>query len=169
MTAYCNHARARRSFSADCVVCVGAVYGKPRQVGKCFHVVDDGWLAVQTICGRKERWLQARHAAVAFEAFNKRGFFAHHVCASTPVQHDVDGEVGTQNVFANEACRVRLVECGSNALLCKRHLAANVQEALRQTGRVTRDEATLNQLVRVALHQQAVLICAWLALVTVDN
>ena len=169
MTAYCNHARARRSFCANCVIRVGAVDGKPWQVGKCFHVVDDGWLAVQTICSRKERWLQARHAAVAFKAFNKRGLFAHYVCTSAPVQHDVYGEVGTQNVFTNEAGCVCLVECGSNTLLRKRHLAPNVQEALRQTSRVTRNKAAFNQLVRVALHQQAVLICARLALVAVDN
>ncbi len=85
------------------------------------------------------------------------------------MQHDVDRKLGTQNIFANITGRIGLVECSCHALLSQRHLAANVQEALRQSSRVTRDETTLNQLVRIALHQQAILVRAGLAFVSIDN
>ena len=89
VAAYCNHARTGRSLCANCGVCLGAIDGKPWQVGKGFHVVDDGGLAIQAVCCWEKRWLQARHAAVAFKAFDERGFFTDNVCTCTPVQHDV--------------------------------------------------------------------------------
>ena len=56
-----------------------------------------------------------------------------------------------------------------DAFVRERHLATDVQEALRQSGRVARDQAALDQLVRIALHQEPVLVGAGLGLVAVDD
>ena len=85
------------------------------------------------------------------------------------MQHDVGAEVAAADVRAHIPRRVGLVERGGEALGGQRHLAAHVQEALRETQRVAGDEAPLDELVRVALHEQAVLVGAGLALVTVDD
>jgi hypothetical protein len=85
------------------------------------------------------------------------------------VQHDVDGEVRAEDVFADVTGGVCVVEGRGNALLRNGHLAADVQEALRQTGGVARNQTAFDQLVRIAFHQEAVLIGARLRFVTVDN
>ena len=85
------------------------------------------------------------------------------------MQHDVDREFRTQNIFSNVTSGICLVECGRYALLCKRHLATDVEEALRQAGCVTRNQATFDELMWVALHQQAIFVGAWLAFVTINH
>ena len=166
---HCNHARAGRGGCADCCVRLDAVDHQPRQVGQRLDVVDDRRLAVQPDRRREVRRLQARHATVAFEAFDQRCLLANHVRAGTPVQDDVDAEVAAEDVLADVARRICLVEGSGNPLLRERHLTADVQEALRQTGGVAGDQASLDELMRIELHQQAVLVGAWFALVTVDH
>ncbi len=142
---------------------------QPRQVGERLDVVDDGRLAVQADGGREERRLEPRHAAVAFEALDERGLLADDVGTGAPVEDDVDGEVGAEDVRADVAGGVRLVQRGGDALLGEGHLAADVQEALAEPGRVAGDEAPLDQLMGIAFHQQPVLVGARLALVAVDD
>ena len=105
-----DHARARRGGRADRGVRLDAVAHQPRQVGQRLDVVDDGRLAVQADGRREVRRLQPRHAAVALEALDQRRLFADDVRAGTPVQDDVDTEVGAEDVLADVAGRVRLVE-----------------------------------------------------------
>ena len=69
---------------------------QPRQVGERLDVVDDRRLAVQADGRGEERRLQARHAAIAFEALDQRRLLADHVRAGAPVQHDVDTEVASR-------------------------------------------------------------------------
>ena len=126
-------------------------------------------LPYRPIAAGKYGGFRPRHAAVALEALDQRRLLADDVRAGAPVQHDVDAEVGAEDVLADVAGRVRLVERRGDALLGERHLAADVQEALRQARRVAGDEAALDQLVRIELHQQAVLVGARLALVAVDD
>jgi hypothetical protein len=80
--------------------------------------------------------------------------------AVSPVQHDVDGEVAAEDVPAHVPGGIGLVEGSGDAGLRQGHLAPDVQEALGQTGRVAREEAALDQLVRIALHEQTVLVGA---------
>ena len=141
----------------------------PRQVRQRLHVVDDGRLPVEPHRRREERRLQAGHAAVALEALDERRLLAHDVGAGAGVQHDVGAEVAAADLRAHVPRCVGLVERRGEALGRQRHLAAHVQEALRETQRVAGDEASLDELVRVALHQQAVLVGAGLALVAVHH
>ena len=164
-----DHARAGRRLGADAEVGGGVVAQQPRQVGQRLDVVDDRRLAVQADGGREERRLEAGHAAVALEALDQRRLLADHVRAGAPLHDDVDREVGAEDVLADVAGGVRLVERGGDALLGHRHLAADVEEALREAGGVAGDQAALDQLVRVELHQQPVLVGAGLALVAVDD
>ena len=147
----------------------GTVAQQPRQVGQRLDVVDDRRLAVQPDGGREERRLQARHPAVALEALDERRLLADDVRAGAPLHDDVDGEVGAEDVLADVAGGVGLVERRGHTLLGGGHLAADVEEALREAGGVAGDQAALDQLVRIELHQQAVLVRAGLALVAVDD
>ena len=85
------------------------------------------------------------------------------------MQHDVDREVGAEDVGADVTGRVGLVQRHRHAFLSDSHLATDVQEALRQPGRVAGDEAALDDLVGIELHQQPVLVGTGFALVTVDH
>jgi hypothetical protein len=141
----------------------------PRHVGERLDVVDDRGLQVQPLRRREERRLQARHAALALEALDERCLLPDDVGARTPRQRDVHGEVGAEDVAAHEVVGVGVVERLGDALLRERHLPAHVQERLRRADRVGGDHDALDQLVRVALHQQPVLVGARLALVAVDD
>ena len=104
-----------------------------------------------------------------FEALDQPGLLADDVRARAPREDDVDGEVGAEDVLADVAGGVRLVERLRDALLRERHLAAHVEERLPEADRVARDEDALDELVRIALHQHAVLVRAGLGLVAVDD
>ena len=164
-----EHASAGRGLAAELLVGVGAVLEHPRQVRERLDVVHDRGLAVEADGGREERRLEAGHAPVAFEALDECGLFADDVGARTPVQDDVDREVRSEDVLADVAGFVGLVEGVGETLLGDRHLTAHVQEALRETDRVAGDQAAFDELVRVALHEEAVLVGAGLRLVAVDD
>ena len=69
-----------------------------------FHIVDNGRAAVEADNGREGR-LDARIAALAFERFHQRGFFAAFVCARAGVSEQVEIEADAENVFAQVAAR----------------------------------------------------------------
>ena len=94
--------------------------------------------------------MEPGHTTVALEALDQRCLLAHDVGAGAPGQHDVDGEVGAEDVAADVAGGVGLVEGGGDALLGEGHLPTHVQEALLQADRIIGDEGTLDELVRVA-------------------
>ncbi len=70
---------------------------------------------------------------------------------------------------ADVAGRVGLVEGGGDALLGQGHLAPDVEEGLAAADRVAGEQDALDQLVGIALHEDAVLVGAGLALVAVDD
>ena len=164
-----EHASAGRGFGAELLVGVGPIDHEPWQVRQRLDVVHDRRLTVQANGSWEERWLQTRHAAVALEALDKCRLFAHDVGAGAPVQHDVAREVGAEDVLADVTLGVRLVQRISDALLSNGHLTTNVEEALREPDGVARNEAALDELMRIALHEQTVLVGAGLGLVAVDH
>ena len=85
------------------------------------------------------------------------------------MQHDVHREVSAADVASHPAGLVGLVERLGHTFLRQRHLSPDVQEALRQAHRVAGNEAPLDELVRVVLHEEAVLVGARLGLVAVDD
>ena len=160
---------ARRLLGAEGGEGGGAVVEDPRQVGERLDVVDHRRLQVEALGGREERRLEARHAAVALEALDEGGLLADDVGAGAPVQDDVDGEVGAEDVLADVAGGVGVVEGLGDALLGQRHLAADVEERLGGADGVAGDEHALDELVRVLLHEEPVLVGAGLGLVAVHH
>ena len=126
----------------------------PRHVRQRLDVVDDRRLHVEALGRREERRLEPRHAPVALEALDQRGLLADDVGPGAPVQDDVDGEVGPEDVLADVAGGVRVVERLRRALLGERQLAADVEERLLAPDRVAGDQDALDQLVRVALESR---------------
>jgi len=51
------------------------------------------------------------------ERLDERCFFADDVCTGTPVQHDVDAEISTENILADVASCIGVVERLGNTLV----------------------------------------------------
>ena len=85
------------------------------------------------------------------------------------MQDDVDAEWRPENVLTDVPRRIRIVQRFGNTLLGERHLASDVQETTRETSRVTGNQTSLNELMRITLHQQTIFVGARLRLVTVDD
>ena len=164
-----NHAGAGARDGADGRVRLDAVVHQPRQVRQRLDVVHDRGLAVEADGRREVRGLESRLAALALEALDERRLLADHIGTRTPVQHDVDTEVRAEDVPSDVAGGVRIVERQRHSLVRQGHLATNVEETLRQPCGVARDQAALDELVWISLEEQAVLVRAGFALVTVDD
>ena len=143
-----------------------AVQEDRRQVAERFDVVDRGRAVVEAGDGR-ERRLDARLRALAFERLDQRRLFARFVGAGAAVNDDVAVEAGAHDVLADVALRVGLGELGLHHLLHVVELAADVDVGDLRADRPAADQAALEQQVRVALHQHVILERAGLALVGV--
>ena len=73
-----------------------------RHGGKCFHVVDDRGRTVQPDHGGEGR-PDARIAALAFERFHQRGFFAAFIGARARMRDQIEVEAAAENIFAQIA------------------------------------------------------------------
>ena len=114
--------------------------------------------------GRKRR-PDARDAALAFERIEQRRFLAALVGARAGVRVEVEIEAGAVNVLAQIALRVGFGDGAVHDLDQVAILAANVDVAGVRIDRQAGDQHAFDQLVRIVLHQQAVLAGARLALV----
>ena len=110
-----------------------------------------------------------RHPAVALERLDQCRLLTDDVGAGTPGQRDVDAELRPHDVLADIALGVGLVERLGEILLSGGHLASHIQEALAEAQGVTGNEAAFDQLVGVALHEEAILVGTGLGLVTIDH
>ena len=164
-----DQARAGRGLGACLAEGVHSVLEQPRQVGQRLDVVDHGRLHVQALGGREEGRLQSGHPAVALEGLDQRGLLTDDVGTGAPGEHDVDREVAAEDVAPDEVGLVGLVERRRYALLRMCHLSTHVQEHLCGADRVRRQQAALDELVWIALHEHAVLVGARFRLVTVDH
>ena len=123
VTRNCNHTSSRRSLCTNCCVGSNTIAKQPRQICQRLDIVDDRWLTIKPVCGWKERWLEAWHSAISFEAFNQCCFFAHNICTSTPMQNNVHRKLRTQNIFTYITGCIRFVKCRRHALLGQRHFS----------------------------------------------
>ncbi len=80
-----------------------------RHVGIGFDVVVIGWFAPQARSGREGR-AGARLAAFAFDRGDQRGFFTADERAGALADFQVEGEIGAENVLAQEAEFARLLD-----------------------------------------------------------
>src|SRR5690349_7154105 len=118
---------------------------------------------------RGERRAQARLSATSFDRLEQRGLFAADVRAGAAMDDQVEVVARTHDVLAEDP---GLVGLRSRALELPRRvseLAAAEDVHLVGSDRVRADGHALDQLVRVALHQLAVLERPRLAFVRVAD
>ena len=144
-----------------------AILDNPRDVGDRLDVVHDR-RAVEQADGRRERRLIPRLAGLALERLDERHLLAADVRARAGVNVNLAVEAAAEDVLADEALRAGLFDGALDVLDALEQLTANVDVADLGLDRVAGDQAALDERVRVALHDEAVLERARLALVCVD-
>ena len=139
-----------------------------RHVHQRLDVVDQRRPPVEALDGR-ERRLQPRVAALALERVEQRGLLAADVGAGAAVHHEVERVVGAEDALAEVAGGARLGHRGVEHVGGDHVLAPDEDERLVGADRVGADDDPLDQLMRVLLHQLAVLERAGLGLVGVAD
>ena len=137
-----------------------------RHVGERLDVVDQGRPAVEAL-HRREWRLQPRVAALALERVEQRRLLAADVGAGAAVDDQLQVAVGAEDVLAEVAGLIRFGDRGVEDVGLRVVLAADEDEGVADAGGERGDRDPLDQLVRVALHQLAVLEGARLGLVGV--
>ena len=100
----------------------------------------------------------------------RAGLLPHDVGPSAPVKGDVHREVlGAQDVAADITGLICLIEGDGQPLLGVGHLASHIEEALGKPEGVAGDQTSLDELVGVALHEEAVFVGTGLRLVAVHH
>src|SRR5665213_2791613 len=130
-------------------------------------IVDGGRAAVETDIGR-ERWLQPRHALLAFEAFQERGFFAADIGAGTMGHVKVEREA-VDIVLADQLGLIGLIDRGLQMLALAYELSAHIDVAGVRAHREAGDQAALDQKMRIVPHDLAVLAGAGFRFVGIDH
>ena len=131
-----------------------------RHVRDRLDVVDQRRRRVEAL-DRGERRLRSRLPALAFERLEQRRLLAADVRAGAAMDHQVD--------VAEQPGAACLLERGREDVVLGRVLAADVDEDVPRLDRVRRDQAALDQPVRDAQHDLAVLERARLRLVGVHR
>jgi hypothetical protein len=139
-----------------------------RHVAERLDVVHRGRAGPQP-CHRRERRLVARLRPLAFERLEQRGLLARLVGAGAAVHVDLAVEPAAEDVAPDQARCPRLLDRPLEHVLDVQELAADVDVGGARADRVAADETSLDQEVRVALHQQVILERARLALVGVAD
>src|SRR5262249_47008076 len=130
-------------------------------------IVDRGRTAVEADIGR-ERWLEPRLAFLALETLEQRGLLAADVGAGTVVHDEIEREA-VDVVLADQLGGVGLGDRRFEALALADELAAHVDVAVVGAHREARDQAALDQEMRVVPHDLPVLAGAGLRLVGIDH
>src|SRR6185312_10850088 len=157
---------AGRLLGAELAEPLGAVGDDPRHVGERIHVVDQGRPAVEALDCREWR-LQPRVAALALERVEQRRLLAADVGAGAAVDDQLEVPVGAEDVGPEVTRLVGFGDRGVEDVGLRVVLAADEDEGVAGVGGERGDRDPLDQLVRVALHQLAVLEGARLGLVGV--
>src|SRR5579864_8414281 len=90
-------------------------------------VVDDRRAAIETDSSR-EGWFQAWIATSPFERFHQRAFFAADVRARAAMHDDFERKIAAQNVLADVACLVGLLDGARHLPPGQRQLAAHINK-----------------------------------------
>jgi hypothetical protein len=147
--------RAARTAHAEVAVVRGAARKDQRHARERDHVVDERRLPEETGDGRQRR-LGAHDAALAFQAFEQRGFFAAHIRARALAHFEPEGLARAEDVVAEEAGGFRRADRLVHGRDGVRVFGADVDVALGRAGGDARDGHALDEHERVALHRHAV-------------
>ena len=159
---------ARGLLSADGLEPGGSLADNQGDGGEGLHVVQHGGLSPQAMLHRPGRFY-AGHTPVALDGGGESGALAADKGPRAPVDVEVEGEAGTQDVVAQQVHLLRLGDGGFQPADRQGVLGADVDIALVASGGDGGDEHTLNDGVGVALHNGAVHKGAGVALVAVAH
>src|SRR3989475_6977362 len=147
----------------------GAALGDDGRHGaEGLDVVDDSRLAPEPRLDGEGR-TRAGHRPIAFDGLEERGLLAQDEAAGAAAQLDVEREVGSEDALAEESPLSSLPHGDTEALGRKVGLPVDIEDGARGAGGVRGEQRGLEEPVRVALHQVAVLEDAGLALLPVDD
>src|SRR6266545_7316930 len=146
---------------------VGPAVDDMCDAGQRLDVVHDRRLAEGALDGG-ERRLDARPAALALQALDQTRLLAADVRARAAVHVDVEVEVLAEDVVAQEVVRVAFVDGPLHGAIAVAIFVAGVDVGGAGARRVGGEEDALDDLVRVVLHEDAIVEGAGFALVGVD-
>ena len=115
-----------------------------RHAGDRLDVVDDGRAGVEA-GDRGERRLEPRLAAAALEGVEQRRLLAADVGAGAGVDGDLEVEAGAEDVLAEVAGGVGLLDRAQQPAVDVHDLAAHVDEGVVAADRVGGDDHALDQ------------------------
>src|SRR5437588_3757884 len=164
-----EHAGAGRAALAEGGIGAAPVEDDPGQVRKGLHVVDHGGGAVEADGGGEIWGLDAGEAALALQALEEGRLLAADVGAGTGVNDQVDPPPGSEDVVADGAVLVGLVDGRRHALEAQGELTPDVDEGLGRPGGVGADQRGFDDLVGIVQQELVVLERGRLALVPVDH
>ena len=146
--------------------------GTPPQDGRdhrdAFHIVHRGRAAVKPSTCRK-RWLEARLAFLAFQAFDHRGFFTADVCPGAAVYEYVEIVTRSGGVLAEEPCVISFRDSGKQGFRLADIFSANVDIGRPRAHGVAGHQCAFDQLVRIVADDLAVLAGSGLRFIGVDD
>jgi hypothetical protein len=103
------------------------------------------------------QWRLGAHlSALAFEAFEQRGFFAANVSAGADAQFDIEMLTGSERIRPEAANGARSLYRFLERCVGVRIFGAGVDVALRRADREAADRHAFNQRERIALHDHAI-------------
>ena len=139
-----------------------------RDVGQRFHVVDHRRFLEQAV-GGGERRLDPGQAPLALQGFEQGGLLSADIGAGAAVHVQVQCEGASEDVFAEVARLVGLRQRALEDFGAEGELSTDVNIGRSDADGVGGEDHALDHLVRVSLHQLAVLERAGLALIGVAD
>ncbi len=136
--------------------------------GQGLRIVNDGGAAVEAD-DRREGRTDAGDAALAFERFHQGRLFADFVGAGAGVGDDVEIHIAAEDVLAQKALGIGVVDGFLHDLEQVAILAAQVDEAHLGADGQAGDDDALDHGVGIVLEDQAVFAGAGFALISVDQ
>ena len=134
---------------------VGALEDDLRDVGVGLNVVEDGGLSVQALDSR-ERGTGTGLAALAFDRGHQSGLLAAYERARAQTQLDVEIEAGAEDILAEQAVFMRLIDRDLQSLDSDRILRTDIDVALGGADRVACDRHRFQNDVGIALENGTV-------------
>jgi hypothetical protein len=131
-------------------------------------VVHRGRAAIET-GARRERRLQPRHALLALEALEQRGLLAADIGTGAAMDVEVEVPARAAGILAQKARVVGLFDRLDQVLRLIIEFAAHIDVAGMGAHREARDQAALDQQVRIVTHDVAILAGAGLRLVGIHD
>ena len=160
--------RAARPAAAILGIKLCALMQNDRHARERNDVVDHRRLTEQTFMGWQWR-LEANLPALAFEAFEQRGFFTADIGTGATPHFQMEGTTAAENIVTEIAGREAEVDGATHDAFGIGILTANIDKALGRTDREAGDGHALDQHARIAFHQHAIGESAGVAFVGVAH